>query len=282
MFARGLFVSGASYDGWIRFSNGDADAKRSDAKGDSRGMAIKLVGVPGEKILDDERGAVTHDFLLIDHPTFIADDPARYLEVLRRSNSTSFFKRALAPLALGVHGAFVARAITAHTIGSPLEARYWSTTAYALGTGEGRVAVKYSVRPASETKTPIPKDAPPDFLRQTMIEQLRVGAHTFDFLVQVRASEAMSVEKTTDEWSEAEAPFHKVATIVVPKQSFSSATQDTYGESLSFTPWHALPDHRPLGGVNRVRRVVYETISRLRHDLGGTTRFEPTAMQTFK
>lgn len=33
--------------------------------------------------------------------------------------------------------------------------------------------------------------------------------------------------------------------------------------------------HRPLGGINRVRRTVDETISRLRHDLNGTPRGEP-------
>ena len=46
----GIFQSGASYKAWIRFSNGDSDATREDKEGDGRGMAIKLMGVPGEKL----------------------------------------------------------------------------------------------------------------------------------------------------------------------------------------------------------------------------------------
>jgi len=34
--------------------------------------------------------------------------------------------------------------------------------------------------------------------------------------------------------------------------------------------------HRPLGGINRVRRVVYEAISSLRHQLNLAPRTEPT------
>jgi hypothetical protein len=36
---------------------------------------------------------------------------------------------------------------------------------------------------------------------------------------------------------------------------------------LSFTPWHALPEHKPLGSINRLRKVVYERISNTRHQL---------------
>ena len=51
----------------------------------------------------------------------------------------------------------------------------------------------------------------------------------------------------------------------------------TFGENLSFTPWHALPEHRPLGGINRARKAIYRAISRQRHELNGIPRIEPTA-----
>src|SRR5262245_57221630 len=45
----GLFRdAGKSYDAWIRFSNGGS---KDDTKPDAHGMAIKLMGVEGEKIL---------------------------------------------------------------------------------------------------------------------------------------------------------------------------------------------------------------------------------------
>ena len=41
-------MPGQSYKAWIRFSNGNKDHMKPDASGDARGMAIKLLGVPGE------------------------------------------------------------------------------------------------------------------------------------------------------------------------------------------------------------------------------------------
>ena len=64
----------------------------------------------------------------------------------------------------------------------------------------------------------------------------------------------MPVEDPTVEWT---APWQKVATIRIPPQSFDSPEQMAFGENLSFTPWHTLPEHRPLGGVNRARKRIY-------------------------
>lgn len=45
-----FFLPGKTYQAWIRFSNGSKDAQQADIKKDARGMAIKLLGVPGEKL----------------------------------------------------------------------------------------------------------------------------------------------------------------------------------------------------------------------------------------
>jgi hypothetical protein len=36
---------------------------------------------------------------------------------------------------------------------------------------------------------------------------------------------------------------------------------------MSFNPWHAVPAHKPLGGINRLRQAVYQAISKLRHEM---------------
>jgi len=97
-----------------------------------------------------------------------------------------------------------------------------------------------------------------------------------DFMVQLQGSpKAMPVEDPTILWDERQSPFVKVATIRIPRQVFDTAEQNQLAEDLSFTPWHTLPEHEPLGGINRVRRVVYELISRLRHTVNGVPRQEP-------
>ena len=62
---------------------------------------------------------------------------------------------------------------------------------------------------------------------------------------------------------------------MIPSQTFDTPARMTFCENLSYTPWHSLPDHRPLGGINRARKVVYEAISKVRHDCNAVPRQEP-------
>src|SRR5262245_20740519 len=100
----------------------------------------------------------------------------------------------------------------------------------------------------------------PDRLTAAMVAHLDRAEARFDFLIQVR-DPSMPVEDATAEWSEKRSSFRKVATITIPRQRFDTPDQQAFGESLSYTPWHALPEHRPIGGVNRARGAVYLELS---------------------
>jgi hypothetical protein len=272
--AQGVFVPGKRYPAWVRFSNGDANVARADTKGDVRAMALKLFDVPGPKILAEERDAKTQDFILINSPVFITDHPDRYLKVVERSASANPFVKAAAGLALGLKGAGIALSIQASHITSPLATRYWSTVPYRLGDPPSKQAIKFSAVPHTRPEAGA-DDSDPNYLRQAMIDHLGEREAVFDFLVQARSSPSMSVEDSQTEWTEEHAPFVKVATIRIPKQIFATEARDALAENLSFNPWHALPQHRPLGGVNRIRRIVYRTISNLRRGLNGVAAVEP-------
>ena len=124
--------------------------------------------------------------------------------------------------------------------------------------------------------SPFVETSSPDFLRENMQKHLAQSEACFDFLVQLRkGSSEMLIEDPTLEWSEKDSPFIPVARITIPAQAFISPEQIEFCESLSFTPWHAIPEHRPLGGINRIRKTVYDTISRVRHELNGDKRHEP-------
>ena len=119
-------------------------------------------------------------------------------------------------------------------------------------------------------------DHPGDnFLRAALRTALQNGDTCMEFLVQTRTSNGMSVEDSMTEWKEEQAPFSKVATIRIPRQTFDTADQNAFCENLSFTPWHALPEHKPLGVTNRLRKVIYEHISRVRHEMNSADRTEP-------
>jgi hypothetical protein len=247
-----------------------------DARRDQRGMAIKLLNVPGHKILDDERDEQTQDFVLASFPRFFISSVDHYVAFSRAAAKTPalrLFEYYFARLPWRLHE-FKALMASLQPASNVLALRYWSQTPYRLGPH----AVKYSAR--STAVDPAAKNAAsssPDFLREVMVAQLRDRPATFEFMVQ-RHVGGMSIEDSTVEWDEARAPFRRVATITIPPQDFQSPAQMTLAEQISYTPWHALPEHAPLGGVNRVRRVIYERISRLRHELNGVPRREPTSL----
>jgi hypothetical protein len=273
--SKGMFIPGKSYQAWIRFSNGSGDPTHSDVKRDARGMAIKVLGVPGTKLLEDEGEANTQDFIMINHPVFFATDPARYLSFMDDANSDHFYRKLLIPSDLGAKGTLIALKTRSSRIANPLQTRYWSMVPYQLGTGEGRQAVKYSARACSAATDPLPKKPGHDFLRDALRITLQGGDACMEFLVQPRTSDNMDVEDSRIEWKESEAPFYKLATIRVPSQTFDTPEQNIFCENLSFTPWHALPDHKPLGVTNRLRKVIYDHISRVRHEMNGAPRQEP-------
>jgi len=152
---------------------------------------------------------------------------------------------------------------------------------YQLGTGAGRQAVKYSARACSVTVDPMPHQPGHDFLRGALKNTLQIGEACMEFLVQPRTSSSMDVEDSRIEWKEAQAPFYPVATIRIPRQVFDTPEQDVFCENLSFSPWHALPEHRPLGSINRARKIIYGEMADFRLKYNKVTQAEPQADGNF-
>jgi hypothetical protein len=277
----GVFAAPKTFPAWIRYSNGAprSGAQKPDASNDVRGVGIKLMGVPGEKVLADEKDAMTQDFLLCNHPVFFirnVPDYEIFLKATSGGNPLPFFF-SLRPFKIRFHEAKVLFQALFKKVSSPLAMRYWSQTPYAFGDR----AAKYSLQPSSTYFGPVlgkAERADPDYLRHTMALELATTDVYLDFMVQLQGRDPtrMPVDDPTILWSEEESPFIKVATIRIPCQDFDTAARNQLAEDLSFTPWHSLPEHQPLGGINRTRRIVYETISRLRHTVNGVMRKEPS------
>jgi hypothetical protein len=273
----GTFQPGARYDAWIRFSNG---SQADDRENDARGMAIKVIGVEGERLLQNEDpSARTHDFLLSNHHTFFLSNITDYVgfmqTVTEKGNPISFFL-SWNPFDMHLRAAWLARKFVTQPISSPLTSRYWSATPYALGDQ----VVKYSAVPCggADTSGEHPDDA--GYLAAAMKGELGEGDACFDFMIQRRTlPEEMLVEDSTVTWDEEDAPFVPVGRITIPQQTFDSDAQKLHCENLSFSPWHGTKEHRPLGSMNRTRKAVYEATSEARHRLNGAPRVEPTDLE---
>jgi hypothetical protein len=261
--AQGLFARPAVYPAWVRFSNG-SPTPQADDKGDGRGMAIKVVGVA-------ESRTGTQDFVMINSPAFFIRNAPEYLVFNKADNPLSFFVPDLNPFHIHLHDALAALAIATRHVSNPLNAQYYSMTPYLYGD----VPCKFSARPLG-APSPFEDRSTPDFLRDNLVKALDAADAGFEFCVQLRNHpDAMPIEDPTIEWPEAVSTFVPVARLIIPRQGFDTPQRRQFGQDLSFTPWHGLDAHRPLGGINRVRRVVYATISRVRHEINGVAQVEP-------
>jgi hypothetical protein len=98
-----------------------------------------------------------------------------------------------------------------------------------------------------------------------MASQLAQGDAQFDFLIQFQTdAESMPIEDASVEWSAAQSPWLPVARIRIPPQAVADPDADQACEAMSFNPWNALVEHRPLGSFNRARREIHDAMSRFR------------------
>jgi catalase len=272
----GLFAHAGSYDAWVRFSSGDTHVQ-SDLVKDARGFALKVMGVPGEKLLPAERGETTQDFVMINSPQFfirtLPDYEAFMASMARGSRYGWFFDGfSWKPWRWRLRELYLAARTLKPPPSSLLQTQYHSLSAYRLGPSQ---FVKWSARPC-EVLRPPRRPRGENVLREALKADLAQGEGCFDLLAQLQvAGKNMPVEDATVLWSEKDSPFLKVARVTIPRQEFDSPEQNAFCENLSFTPWHSLPDHEPVGVMNRVRRALYQEISRYRHAKNAAPRAEP-------
>jgi hypothetical protein len=253
----GLFAKAQTYDCWIRTSN-SSGKPQSDAIGDARGFAIKLMAPDGTRKNETPLG---QDFVLLSTPVMPLGTVALFRDAVYYTIESSVLLFA-AKCVLGGHArALLGLAALRIRPTSPLDIRYWSTTPYRFGKGH---AVKYSLIPTSRQRSRMPKTPGESYLSEAMQHRLDKHEASFDFCVQLQ-QDGMPIEDAAPRWDETASPFLKVATLRIPKQKFRTAQRDALAESLAFSPGHALPAHAPLGGLNRARIKIYKALSKFRH-----------------
>lgn len=257
----GVFAEpGKEYPIWVRFSNASPPKERgtlkSDTEPDGRGMAIKLMAVEGAKLMDDEEG--TQDFVLLNFPRFFVSDAQGYL-TLQRAEAGEEISPELQEMVNSAHR--IQREIGSQRVGIPLHIQYWSTTPYHLG----EQIIKFSVKPDElESPPETSTSRTENYLREAMVEHLTKNRKEakFKFLIQPYIDDNKTpIEDPTKEW---ESDFHEVAVIIIPPQSFDFDERKRLDESLSFTPWHCLREHMPVGKLNLSRKEIYHHIAQRR------------------
>jgi catalase len=272
-YRHGVFREPGRHAAWVRFSNGDYRL-HPDSVRDARGMAIKLLDVPGEKLLPSQETATTQDFVMMNSPNYFIRDLDDYVELtkyLAVGDNFGYFLNDWSwnPFSWRWRELRLVAGTKKPPPESPLLAQYFSASAYKLGPENN---IKFSARPSQCPGATSPRrrswssgKGDYDFLRERMVQQLADSPACFDFMVQLQVpGKPMPVEDATIVWKESDSPFVPVARVEIPAQEFDMPAQNAFCEDLSFNPWHSLPAHRPIGVFNRVRKALYSEVAKYR------------------
>ncbi|AJO79989.1 catalase family protein [Pseudomonas sp. MRSN 12121] len=268
---QGVFAEpGKTWQAVVRLSNGNA-YPQFDSIRDARGMAIKLLNVPGPQLLKDQQGRGEQDFVMFNHPSFFVSDVAEYRQNVAAQadgKKVAAFFPGWDPRTWQVRHLFIALATLSPPPASPTQTTYFSVSPYKFGSANAKFRVAPDPDSCPAYSLPAQNQALPNFLRNALSQQLSTDRVPACFVLQVQRqdpSHYMPIEDTSIEWREQDAPFETVARISIPAQDFDTPPQNLHCDNLSFNPWFGLEEHRPIGGINRLRKAVYEAVSDYRH-----------------
>lgn len=245
----GPLQPGAEWPTFIRFSSGNWGRTKKDMP-DIRAVSLKLVGVPGRKILTGEETPRTQDFTLNHTPVAPTRTPEEFVamvEAVAPGQGLALFRligkigfgRALSVLGTTLSG-------LSKSIGSFATTPFFSMAPTRLGP----TAAMWSLAP-TDTR---PGSGP---LATDLAGRLAAGMR-YDLRVRLYQDATRTpIEDPTRDW---EGNWHTVGVLEIPATDLASpAAVETaaYIERLAFDPWHAVEELRPLGAINRARRAAY-------------------------
>jgi hypothetical protein len=294
VLAQGVFARCRSYPVVMRLSTVPGDIL-DDAVSTPRAVALKIIGAEGARLPSSEND-VTQDFIFINGPAFGAPTAHAFAKNLKLVAATTDkapgLKKVLSAVFRGAekvsealgHESSTLLTLGGHPETHPLGDTYYSQTPFLYGDN----AVKISLAPVSPQllalkRAPVDLKGKPNGLRDALLAHFALHGGDWDVRVQFCTDlKTMPIEDASKVWPEDVSPFITVGRIRVdPQTSWSTERSAAVDDGMSFSPWHGLAVHRPLGSVNRVRKVIYETAARFRAERDGVSLLEPRSLDSF-
>jgi hypothetical protein len=277
--AQGLFANPGLYPVVMRYSTTPGDIL-DDSISTPRGLAIKVMGVDGERLPGSE-GDATQDFVLVNGKTFSAPNAKAFLMNLKLLAATTDkaegLKKVISAALRGaehVVEAFGGQSATLQALGGHPETHILGDSFFSqVPIRYGDYIAKVGVFPSSPrltalTDAPLDVNGRPDGLRDSVVAFFAANGGEWELKVQLCTDlEDMPVENASKAWPEGKSPYVTVARITAPPQlAWDENRADAVDDGMAFSPWHGLAAHRPLGSIMRLRRAAYEMSSRFRAD----------------
>jgi len=299
-YAQGIYAKPGRHEAMVRFSNGTNHVGDDRFLGPITGIGLKLFGIEGRTLLEDEPDSHTFDYALINHPVFFVNTLKHYIFI-----QSLFANLGLPPPAMtpeekeaALHrilynfvtgkgtlppeewaweelGAFLQ--LAQHKPINLLLSTYWTMGAVRHGDYVAKVRVAPVQSFADRVvQREIDFDSAGQVFRPALVAELRERPYEFDIQVQLSTDLVrMPVEQTTVVWPESLSPYVTVAKLRLPQQDIGGEDNFERMDKTSMAPWRVTEEHRPLGSIMRSRLEVYRESSKLRHEANNQERREP-------
>ncbi|MCJ2032216.1 catalase family protein [Methylobacterium sp. J-043] len=290
--AQGLFAKAGTHSVIVRFAQGAGELLK-DRVSTHRGMAIKVLGVEGDKLPGHD--APTQDFVFATGPVFPNPDAKGFLGSMKQleaaTSAPEGVKAAVSQGARVLDG--VVKSVKGessplldffgHVPHHPLAEPYYSQAALRYGDHVAKLAA-FPASPAQAALADERLDTGSEdgnVFRHAVLSYLEGREAVFEIRVQLCLNlDDMPVEDASKRWDEALSPYRTVARLVLPAQdAFSEARRHYADDVLSFRPAHSLAAHRPLGSLMRARLKTYQALSRFRHERNRVPEAEPGSIE---
>jgi hypothetical protein len=296
VLAQGIFAQAGRYPAVIRLSTVPGDIL-DDAVSTPRGMAIKVVGVSGERLPGTE-GDVTQDFILVNSgPAFSAAGAQKFAGMLKLLAATTDkapgLKKALSAVLQGTEKIIEAvggksgtiKALGGHPETHILGESFYSQVPILFGDYMAKVSVvPVSSSLKSLTDLELDLSGKPNGLREAVIDYFRENGAEWELRVQLCTDiEKMPIEDASVVWDEEQSPYVAVARLrAMPQQAWTEELSVAVDDGMAFSPWHGIAAHRPLGSIMRIRQAAYAMSAQYRAEHNGLKQIlEPKTLKMF-
>jgi len=261
--AKGIFANPGVYPAVVRFANADPNIN-SDFTPDVRSLSFSVERTP-DGAADPGASVGRQDFSMQNASTLPINDARAFLATMKLLTAANpadgLWSLSFNDKLIVLRTLLLARMQARQKIKPYQHLRYWSTVPFRHGVGD---VVKHSAIPSPGNPAGPLQRGNPNALQEELIRHLNEDSKMsgFYFSIQTLNPERMTywgqrhdasfwIENASVEWKEAEAPYHKVARLILlPKSQLrADAAEATYFDVTG----NATPDSAPVGSINRAR-----------------------------
>ena len=289
--AQGMFANARTYPVIMRLSTTPGDIL-PDSVSTPRGLAVKVIGVEGERLPGSEN-AVTQDYVMVNGPAFQVANAKAFLGNLKLLAKTTDkgegAKVALSTVMRGAGKALEAvgggsgkiKSMGGEPATNPLGETYFTQVPMLYG----EYMAKLAIAPISQNLTSLKGEKidigrSPTAIREALLKHFATNGGEWEVRIQLCTDlEKMPIEDAKKLWPEDESPYIAVARITVkPQIAWDEQRSAAVDDGMSFSPWHGLAAHRPIGSIMRVRKMAYEKSAAFRAKRNNKPMQEPRSI----